>query len=260
MAWHGNFCAVTGNTRQITKTALYENLNLPKAKRTTFSLHPRMEYPKNGGFDFAADPRLTCREQPLFWLPELDTGTLLMTALPDWFQPHVSEQASQRSVSTPSFSISSEPVLASEGQYFRLAASNVRMPAVYVGERHRDRDSTSDDVDYRTAFVIPCDEHVLDRTETLLRLCRLAKGLRSPDKRLTPGQKLRLRQMLQAADGDEHGASGPEIAEAIYGRSRDKGRAWYESTYRFRVHRLIEDGRAMIDSGYRLLLRPKRRG
>ena len=260
MAWHGNFCAVTGNIRQITKTALYENLNLPKGKRVTFSLHPRMEYPQNGGFDFAADPRLTCQQQPLFWLPELDTGTLLITALPDWFQPGDSEPASQGSVSTPSFSISGEPVSAPEGQYFRIEASNGRMPAVYLAERHHDPDSISDRVLYRTAFIIPHDEHLLDRTETLLRLCRLVKGLSSPDNRLTPGQKLRLRQMLQAADGDEQGASGPEIAEVIYGRSRDKGRAWYESTYRFRVHRLIEDGRAMIDSGYRLLLRPKRRG
>lgn len=260
MAWHGSFCAVTSNTRRITKTALYENLNLSKPKRTRFSFHRRMEYPKNGGFDFAADPRLTCQQQPLFWLPELDTGTLLMTALPDWLQPRDGEPTSQSSISTPSFSISGEPVPAPEGQYFRIETSNVRMPAVYLGERHHDRGSTSDHVDYRTAFIIPHDEYVLDRTETLLRLCRLAKGLRSPDNRLTPGQKLRLRHMLQAADGDEQGASGREIAEVIYGRSRDKGRAWYESTYRFRVHRLIEDGRAMIDSGYRLLLRPKRRG
>ena len=219
-----------------------------------------MEYPQNGGFDFAADPRLTCQEQPLFWLPELDTGTLFMIALPDWFQPHVGEQASQSSISTPSFSISGEPVSAPEGQYFRIEALNGRIPVVYLSERHHDRDPISDRVLYRTAFIIPHDEHLLDRTETLLRLCRLAKGLSSPDNRLTPGQKLRLRQMLQAADGNEQGASGPEIAEVIYGRSRDKGRAWYESTYRFRVHRLIEDGRAMIDSGYRLLLRPKRRG
>lgn len=260
MAWHGSFCVVTGNIRQITKAALYENLSLPKLKRTTFSLHPTAAFPKNGGFDFAADPRLTCREQPLFWLPELDTGTLLMTALPDWFQPHVGEQASQASIWTPSFSISGEPVSALEGQYFRLEASNGRMPAVYLGGRYHDRDSTSDHVHYRSAFVIPHDEHVLDRAETLLRLCRLAKGLRSPDNRLTPSQKLRLRQMLQATDGDEQGASGPEIAEAIYGRSRDKGRAWYESTYRFRVHRLTEDGRTMIAHGYRFLLRPKRRG
>ncbi len=183
-----------------------------------------------------------------------------MTALPNWFQPNVGKQASQDSVSTPSFSIFDEPVSAPEGQYFRIQALNGRMPAIYLSERHHDRNSTCGHIHHRTAFIIPYDEHVLDRAETLLRLCRLAKGLRSPDNRLTPGQKLRLRHMLQAADGDEHGASGPEIAEAIYGRSRDKGRAWYESTYRFRVHRLIEDGRAMIDSGYRLLLRPKRRG
>lgn len=220
---------------------------------------PDSGIPKNGGCDFAADPRLTCQQQPLFWLPELDTGTLFMTALPDWFQPHVSEQASQRSVSTPSFSISGEPVLASEGQYFRIEASNVRMPTVYLSGREQNRDRPNCDF-HRSAFIIPHDEHLLDRTETLLRFCRLAKGLHSPDNRLTPSQKLRLRQMLQAADGDEQGASGPEIAEVIYGRSRDKGRAWYESTYRFRVHRLIEDGRAIIDSGYRLLLRPKRRG
>lgn len=260
MAWHGSFCVVTKNTKRITKTALYESLNLPTAKRATFSLHPIMEYPKNGGFDFAADPRLTCQQQPLFWLPELDTGTLLMTALPDWLQPGDSEPASQGRFLVPFFSISGEPVSAPEGQYFRIEASNVRLPAVYLSERHHDPDSTCGHIHHRTAFIIPYDEHVLDRTETLLRLCRLAKGLRSPDNRLTPGQKLRLRQMLQAADGDEQGASGPEIAEAIYSRSRDKGRAWYESTYRFRVHRLIEDGRAMIDSGYRLLLRPKRRG
>ncbi len=259
MAWHGNFCAVTGNIRQITKTALYENLNLPKAERTTFSRHPTAAFPKNGGFDFAADPRLTCQQQPLFWLPELDTGTLLMTALPDWFQPGDSEPASQGSASTPSFSISGKPVSAPEGQYFRIEALNGRIPVVYLSGREQDRDRP-DSYFHRSAFIIPHDEHVLDRTETLLRLCRLAKGLSSPDNRLTSGQKLRLRHMLQAADGDEQGASAPEIAEAIYGRSRDKGRAWYESTYRFRVHRLIEDGRAMIDSGYRLLLRPKRRG
>lgn len=168
-----------------------------------------------------------------------------MTRLPDDLR-HAAALASWQFLELPDRD--RNPVVGPEGRYMRIGPDRQSIPIL----------DTCDD-DGPRAILIPLDDSLMDRVETIIRLHRLMKGLDAPDGRLTPAQRLRLRHMLQAVDGDDHGATASEIAEVIFGRSRDKGRAWHESTFRFKVNRLIRDGRLMIDHGYRFLLRPKRK-
>ncbi|WP_299589361.1 DUF2285 domain-containing protein [uncultured Tateyamaria sp.] len=108
--------------------------------------------------------------------------------------------------------------------------------------------------------VIPLDDAGLDRIEAVLRLWRLLQGRPSAsDGRLTTQRRQRLRRMLQAIDGHIDGASYRDIGKALYGKSRIAADVWKTSALRDSTIGLVRDGRAMIDGGYRALLRQRRR-
>lgn len=79
------------------------------------------------------------------------------------------------------------------------------------------------------------------------------------DTRITTQQRRRLRLMLQAADGRDHGASYREIANAIYGETRVSADSWKTSALRDTVIGLVESAITMIGGGYLQLLRHRRR-
>lgn len=100
----------------------------------------------------------------------------------------------------------------------------------------------------------------LDRIEALARFYRQLHHLPVPaDKRLTPQQRRRLKNMLRAADARFHQAGYREIAEAIFGFARVAAEPWKTSALRDATMDLVKDGLAMIDSGYLKLLRHRRR-
>ncbi|NNM73212.1 DUF2285 domain-containing protein [Enterovirga aerilata] len=104
------------------------------------------------------------------------------------------------------------------------------------------------------------DAHSLDRVQSLIRLWRSLHGLSVPqDSRMTAQQRRRLKNMLRAADGRLHNADYREIAEAIFGVERVASDPWKTSALRDAVLDLVKDGFAMIDGGYRKLLRHRRR-
>ncbi len=108
--------------------------------------------------------------------------------------------------------------------------------------------------------VIPLDDAGLDRIEATLRLWRMLHGRPSASNgRLTAQRRQRLRRMLQAIDGHIDGASYRDIGKVLYGQSRIAAEAWKTSALRDSTISLVRDGRAMIDGGYRSLLRQRRR-
>lgn len=111
----------------------------------------------------------------------------------------------------------------------------------------------------RLAAVVPLDADGFDRIHAIERLLRALLGRPVPDDgRLTPQQKLRQRQMLQATDGRMNGATIREIANVLFGKRRVASEHWPTSTLRVTTSVLVRDGMAMIAGGYRALLHHRR--
>jgi len=110
------------------------------------------------------------------------------------------------------------------------------------------------------AAVIPIDGDLLDRIDALARLSR-AWLERPPlrDTRMTRDQRRRFRLRLRATDGRMNGATYREIAIALYGAARVETDPWKTSPLRDAVIAFVEAGKALIDGGYRQLLRHRRR-
>ena len=108
--------------------------------------------------------------------------------------------------------------------------------------------------------IIPLDHAGLDRIEAALRLWRILHDRSSTSNgRLTAQRRQRLRRMLQAIDGHIDGASYRDIGKVLYGKSRIAAEIWKTSALRDSTISLVRDGRAMIEGGYRSLLRQRRR-
>lgn len=110
------------------------------------------------------------------------------------------------------------------------------------------------------AALIPMDESCPDRIAALIRLSQLLwdRPLIA-DPRLTAQRRRRLRRMLQAVDGHITGATYRDIAIAIYGQSRVATDPWKTSALRDSTIALVKDAHALIDGGYRSLLRQRKR-
>lgn len=107
---------------------------------------------------------------------------------------------------------------------------------------------------------VPLDAVGLDRIESLTRLWRNLHGHKvPPDTRMTAQQRRRLKNMLRAVDGRMNDADYREIAEVIFGVERVAAEPWKTSALRDAVLDLVKDGFAMINGGYRKLLRHRRR-
>jgi hypothetical protein len=103
-------------------------------------------------------------------------------------------------------------------------------------------------------------DDALGHIEAATRFWRACQGRPAvKDTRITKQQRRRIRLMLQAADGREHGASYRQIADAIFGPARVAADPWKTSPLRDTVIGLVESASAMIDGGYLHLLRHRRR-
>ena len=112
----------------------------------------------------------------------------------------------------------------------------------------------------KLSALIPLDNNTLGRIEALTRFYSAQLGRAIPsDTRLTSQQRRRLRYMIQAVDGRINAATYREIANTIYGASRVADMPWKTSPLRDSAIALVKDGIAMVDGGYRQLLRHRRR-
>lgn len=115
------------------------------------------------------------------------------------------------------------------------------------------------DLTLPVAAVIPIDAYSADRLAAAGRLWRTAQGFAAPDTRLSDQRRKRLCLMIRATDGHAARASRRQIAEVLFGKERVAAELWAESSLRYATIRLVTDGLAMIDHGYRDLLRHRRR-
>jgi hypothetical protein len=177
----------------------------------------------------------------VFWSAEVDTSAVLLTQVPDLLP--AAGNLSSRLDDTPEYSDDQgvHSMVESGASPIRL----IRLPGV--------------EAETTLAAVVPLDADGFDRIDAIERLLRalLARSV-ARDTRLTPQQKLRQRQMLQATDGRMNGASIREIAAVLFGVERVAAEHWPTSTLRVTTSVLVSDGMAMIAGGYRSLLRHRR--
>lgn len=113
------------------------------------------------------------------------------------------------------------------------------------------------------ALLLPIDADLPTRLEIANSLWRwLSHRTSEPPGKLTPQRRKKLVETLRALDGHLADASIREIAAALFGEDRlPPGREWKAHDLRSRTRRLVCSGRALMQGGYRSLLRaPKRRG
>jgi hypothetical protein len=111
------------------------------------------------------------------------------------------------------------------------------------------------------AITIPTDRNFAQR---IVAVTRFERGLRGevsgqspPDYSPTAFQRNRLYLLLKLLDAESKGASRREMATTLlYRNSAPMGRAeWKGSSQRRRTHRMIDEAKHMMASGYRDLLR-----
>lgn len=194
-----------------------------------------------GGCNFPAHPSHSAIEEPVHWTTEADLGKVLLIA-------------------SPSLGSAGAPLPALDPNVTRRSAH----------ELHAIHGDGADAVhvvllggigpDQPLAAVVPLDTDAPDRIEAISRLWG---GLYAPpppvDLRVTSQRRQRIRHMLRAFDGRACRATYREIAEVMFGVSRVASDSWKTSALRDSAIRLVRDGLAMVDGGYRDLLHRRRR-
>ncbi|MFG1287880.1 DUF2285 domain-containing protein [Xanthobacter versatilis] len=198
---------------------------------------------ESGACDFPVDPACRAADATIFWLPEEDTSSVILTVAPPAFRS---------SSDVLSLLKGSDLVRAEDGlHHLRDLPDGQRLHLVFPPEAAPDRP---------LAAVVPLSLDGFDRLEAVARLLAALHGREvTGDTRLTPQQQARARRMLQAADGRQDGASQKEIAEVVLHTGRLTRDEWQASSARHAVMGLLRGARDMIAGGYRKLLRHRRR-
>lgn len=111
------------------------------------------------------------------------------------------------------------------------------------------------------AAELPLDGDFDARAYAARRLWRAMNG-RTPGPafhELSKQRRERLSAAIRALDARNSGGTYRSIAEALFGQKRIPDRAWKTHDLRNRTIRLVQSGLALMRSGYRELLRPKRK-
>lgn len=195
-----------------------------------------------GGCDFPVNPALAATDAAVFWAPEADPGTVILTSAPT--APVID------SAIAPDFDAGA------------MRAGPDGLSIVHGHGPNAVRLFVAPDASLENPLValVPLGAGGLDRIDAVARLWRAINNRRvPPDGRLTSQQRRRLRRMLQAVDGRAEGASYREIADVIFGATRVADAPWKTSALRDATINLVKGGLALIAGGYRTLLRRRRR-
>lgn len=194
----------------------------------------------NGGYVFAADPRITGLAQPIFWTPQTDPAAIILQS------GHALSEGSHLTVDD----LRAHAVREREATLFRLNLHGERFDISLSGSIEGDA----------LAAVIPLDEMTPDRLTALARFWSAATGRSVPaDPRITPQRLQRARQMLRAVDARETGATYRAIAQFLFPQHENDAASWVGSAIRETTIRLARDGMKLVRGGYRALLRRPRR-
>ncbi len=186
-----------------------------------------------GGCDFVADPNKPAVMAKVRWRPEIDPGTIVLSALQqDWRLP----------ASVPFSGAGSSP-MSDDAESTDYAHHQIWM----TGEPS---DNQS------LGALIPLDDMLPQRlAAVLVKWQRMRdEAVRLPPE-ITPQRRTRLILGLRALDAAADGCSHREIARGLFGSSRiPMGAAWKSHHLRSRTIRLIAGARSLRDGGYRTLL------
>lgn len=134
---------------------------------------------------------------------------------------------------------------ATDGQYLTVGTGRNTIPIVLARDVNRGKP---------LSLVIPLDGNLPDRVASALRFWQSLTSQPKHDPRMTPQRRSRLRHILQASDGSADGESYQGIARSIFGEARLASEPWKTSSIRDVTIRLVRDGGALIEGGYRSLL------
>lgn len=230
---HGSACVAIRATRKILPAPWRAHRRKPNTQR---------QCSIGGVYDFPARPSLSGLEQSVFWVPEADTSVVHIGPAPDLtladprFLADIRATHEQASI---------------EGLHIACFTESGHVQLIVIPGLKPDQP---------IGAIVPLDAYGLDRIQALIRLWKSLHGLSvPPDTRMTAQQRRRLKNMLRAVDGRMNDADYRQIAEVIFGVERVAADPWKTSALRDVVLDLVKDGYAMIDGGYRKLLRHRRR-
>ena len=199
--------------------------------------------PDAGAWSFPFDPQTSVADAPILWRPELVPVAVLLAPVPKGFDAArvavLDVEQPQRTHDGP------------DGRHILL--DDVTGPhQLWCFET---------DPRQRLGVLIPLDADFRLRLPAVQRLHRRMIGLSAGPLprgwRLTAMQRRRFVLMLRALDGHLEGASYREIARVLLDAeaARWPASAWKSSAARSQVIRLVTEGTAIMNGGYRKLLR-----
>ena len=199
--------------------------------------------PDAGAWSFPFDPQTSVADAPILWRPELVPVAVLLAPVPKGFDAArvavLDVEQPQRTHDGP------------DGRHILL--DDVTGPhQLWCFET---------DPRQRLGVLIPLDADFRLRLAAVQRLHRRMIGLSAGPLprgwRLTAMQRRRFVLMLRALDGHLEGASYREIACVLLDAeaARWPATAWKSSAARSQVIRLVTEGTAIMNGGYRKLLR-----
>ena len=199
--------------------------------------------PTAGAWSFPFDPEIAVDAAPILWHPELVPVAVLLAPVPNGFDAAriavLDAEQPQRTHDGP------------DGRHV-LIDDPAGPHQLWCFET---------DAQQRLGVLIPLDADFRLRLAAVQRLHRRMIGLSAGPLprgwRLTAMQRRRFVLMLRALDGHLEGASYREIACVLLDAeaARWPASAWKSSAARSQVIRLVTEGTAIMNGGYRKLLR-----
>jgi hypothetical protein len=194
-----------------------------------------------GGLPFAIDPKLSADQATVFW-----RANALPTVVP--LAPSPTSFTGARAIDFAELGEVKERA-GPDGRHVIIRTDSGEL-RVWVLE---------DQVDQPLVFALPLDDDLPIRVPAALRLwariVRLRGNPGTSPLTLTRQRHDRLMLMLRALDGHLTDASYREIAQVLFGARRLEHEPWKTSSLRDMTIRLVRGGRALMQAGYRKLLR-----
>jgi hypothetical protein len=194
-----------------------------------------------GGLPFAVDPKLSADQATVFW-----RANALPTVVP--LAPSPTSFTGARAID-----------FAELGEVKERAGPDGRHVIIRTDSGELRVWVLDDQLEQPLALALPLDDDLPSRVPAALRLwARIVHPRGNPGTSplaLTRQRHDRLMLMLRALDGHLADASYREIAQVLFGARRLEHEPWKTSSLRDITIRLVRGGRALMQAGYRKLLR-----
>ena len=198
-----------------------------------------------GGWFFAADPDRSFLEQTVFWAPEaVPTIVPVRPALLAGSHTHVRLDLTELNESQ-----------------FRRGPDGWHAVLYLRGVEHRIWLKEAPIIAAAYTVEFPFDRDFEFRAVAGVRLWRGLNGRPqgAPPHAISAHRRRRIALALRASDARTDGATYREIAEVLLPGQRIPKWEWGTHEVRDRIIRLVKTGFALVEGGYRTLLRPSRK-